>query len=191
MLPCFGWKKRVQLELEMLQLPGPALTPSRVWADVWHQLCLPSQLAAQRSGCVHMHIPRLQKSRLAGMTKKRSEDLFPARVLDSFGPKWGFTGDDSRYASGLSTAPFIWEHLLWLKEAPRVLAGDGTPGMNSQVICDSTQFQQHLFKNWNKGIHHTSLLSWVESVWSKHLAINDIDFYKSIICPQYINTYFL
>lgn len=190
MLPCFGWKGRVELQLQMLQLPGPALIPSRVQTDVWHQFAFPpSWWHKVGGGCIRTS--HIYKNPDSLAWQKRSEDLFPACVLDSFGPKWGFTGDDSRYTSGLSTAPFIWEHLLRPKEAPSVLAGEGTPGMSGQVIRDSTQFQQHLFKNQSKAIHHSSLLSWVESVCSNHMAINYIIFYKSINNLSTIHQYIL
>lgn len=92
--------------------------------------------------------------------------------------------------SGLSTAPFIWEHLLWFR-GPKVLASDNTPGMNWQVICDSTQVQKHLFKNQSKAIYHSSLLSGVESISSNHLAINYINFHKSINNLSTIHEYIL
>lgn len=65
MLPCFGWKRRVGIEL-----PGPAPVPSRVQTNVYTST-LPSLLAdsTKVGGCACMHIPRLQKSRLAGITK--------------------------------------------------------------------------------------------------------------------------
>lgn len=144
MLPCFWWKRRAELQLKMLQLPGPALIPPRVQTDVWHQFCHPSELVAQRQGAVCIRTSHVYKNPDSLAWQTYSEDLSPTCGLVSFGPKWGFTGDDSRYASGLSTAPFTCEYLLRLEEAPSVRAGDGTPGMNWQVICDSTQFQQHL-----------------------------------------------
>lgn len=115
MSPCFGCKRRDELQQKRLQLPGPALIPSRIQMDVWHQFWLPP-CWWHKGVCAHL--PPLQNPDSHAEKVQRSSPL-PV-CLTALVPNEALQGMTHCTLQDW-VLPLSWESICYGSEKPQVV----------------------------------------------------------------------